>query len=158
MFFIFLFFFRFLFFLFVLKSFKKVSLLRFVSEFDERCFLRGRCSMEMWCADDTGQDSWDWVGPPTWESMIQLLQNGVEAARLLKTEPRQVVLLLLFLTMVNEMRSLLSTKHHGLVVQELGHRGLPKKSGTQIHEEESENGANTDEKKKRQAAITSSSS
>ena len=23
--------------------------------------------MEMWCPDDTGRDSWDWVGPPAWE-------------------------------------------------------------------------------------------
>ena len=23
-----------------------------------------RCSMEMWCPDDIGRDSWDWVGPP----------------------------------------------------------------------------------------------
>ena len=23
--------------------------------------------MEMWCPDDIGRDSWDWVGPPTWE-------------------------------------------------------------------------------------------
>ena len=37
-----------------------------------RCLLRGRSSMEMWCPDDTGWNSWDWVGPPPWESMIQL--------------------------------------------------------------------------------------
>ena len=43
-----------------------------VSEFNRRRFLRGRCSMEMWCPDDIGWDSWDWVGklslpsvPPT---------------------------------------------------------------------------------------------
>ena len=23
--------------------------------------------MEMWCPDDMGRDSWDWVGPPAWE-------------------------------------------------------------------------------------------
>ena len=23
--------------------------------------------MEMWCPDDIGRDSWDWVGPPAWE-------------------------------------------------------------------------------------------
>ena len=28
--------------------------------------------MEMWCPDDGGRDSWDWVGPPTGESMIQV--------------------------------------------------------------------------------------
>ena len=22
--------------------------------------------MEMWCPDDIGRDSWDWVGPPAW--------------------------------------------------------------------------------------------
>ena len=40
-------------------------LLALVSEFN--CFLRGRCSIEMWCPDDVGRDSWDWVGPPAWE-------------------------------------------------------------------------------------------
>ena len=37
---------------------------QYQSEFNFRCFLRSRCSMEMWCSDDTGRDSWDWVGPP----------------------------------------------------------------------------------------------
>ena len=40
-------------------------LLALVSEFN--CFLRSRCSMEVWCPDDIGRDSWDWVGPPAWE-------------------------------------------------------------------------------------------
>ena len=53
------------FFLFSCISFKYVLLLALVSEFN--CFLRSRCSMEMWCPDDTGRDSWGWVGPPTWE-------------------------------------------------------------------------------------------
>ena len=58
-------------FLFSCISFKYVLLVASVSEFI--CFLRSRCSMEMWCPDDTGQDSWDWVGPPAWgEGMIQL--------------------------------------------------------------------------------------
>ena len=46
-------------------SFKYVLLLALVSEFN--CFLRSRCSMEMWSPDDIGRDSWDWVGPPAWE-------------------------------------------------------------------------------------------
>ena len=37
-------------------SFKYVSLLTLVSEFNYRCFLCGRCSMEMWCPDDIGRD------------------------------------------------------------------------------------------------------
>ena len=41
-------------------------LLALVSEFN--CFLRSRCSMEMWCPDDTGRDGWDWVGLPAWGS------------------------------------------------------------------------------------------
>ena len=45
-------------------SFKYFLLLALVSEFN--CFLRSRCSMEMWCPDDIGRDSWDWVGPPAW--------------------------------------------------------------------------------------------
>ena len=42
-----------------------VPLLALVSECNYRCFLRSRCSMEMWCLDDTGRC--DWVGPPTRE-------------------------------------------------------------------------------------------
>ena len=52
-------------FLFSCISFTYVLLLALVSEFN--CFLRSRCSMEMWCPDDIGRDSWDWVGPPAWE-------------------------------------------------------------------------------------------
>ena len=51
-------------FLFSCISFKSVLLLALVSEFI--CFLHSRCSMEMWCPDDIGQDSRDWVGPPAW--------------------------------------------------------------------------------------------
>ena len=39
-------------------------MLALVSELN--CFLRSRCSMEMWCPDNIGRDSWDWVGPPAW--------------------------------------------------------------------------------------------
>ena len=50
-------------FLFVFLS-NMFLLLALVSEFN--CFLRSRCSMEMWCPDDIGRDSWDWFGPPAW--------------------------------------------------------------------------------------------
>ena len=42
-----------------------ISFLVFVSGFNKRCFLRSRCSMEMWCLDNIERDSWDSVGPPT---------------------------------------------------------------------------------------------
>ena len=45
---------------------KKNPLPAFKSGFNKICFLRSRCSMEMWCRDDTGRASWDWVGPPAW--------------------------------------------------------------------------------------------
>ena len=51
-------------FLFSCISSKYVLLLALDSEFF--CFLRSRCSMQMWCPDDIGRDSWDWVGPPAW--------------------------------------------------------------------------------------------
>ena len=47
-------------------SFTCVSLLALASKFNFRCFLRCRCFMEMWCPDDIGRDSWDWLGPPAW--------------------------------------------------------------------------------------------
>ena len=58
-----MFFFSFFFFLVFLSNI--FFLLALVSEFNR--FLRSRCSMEMWCPDDIGRDSWDWVGPLTWE-------------------------------------------------------------------------------------------
>ena len=76
-------------------SFKYVFLLALVSEFN--CFLRSRCSMEMWCPDDIGRDSWDWVGPPAW---VRACFNSPEwggGSSPVETEPPQIVLLLLLL-------------------------------------------------------------
>ena len=52
--------------------------------------------MEMWCPDDTGRESWDWVGMPAWGEHASTPQSGVEATPPVKTEPPQIVLLLLF--------------------------------------------------------------
>ena len=57
-------------------------MLALVSEFN--CFLRSRCSMEMWCPDDIGRDSWDWVGRLLGREHASTPQSGVEAPRLLK--------------------------------------------------------------------------
>ena len=70
-------------------------MLALVSEFN--CFLRSRCSMEMWCPDDIGRDSWDWVGPPAWE---RACFDPPES------EPPQIVLLLLLLTRRSTMRKI----------------------------------------------------
>ena len=43
--------------------------------------------MEMWCPDDIGRDSWDWVGPPAW---VRACFNSPEwsgGSSLVKTEP-----------------------------------------------------------------------
>ena len=80
-----------LFFFFVFLCF--FFLLALVSEFN--CSLRSRCSMEMWCPDDIGRDSWDWVGPPAW---VRACFNSPEwrgGSSPVKTEPPQIVLLLL---------------------------------------------------------------
>ena len=69
-------------FLFSCLSFIYFLLLALVSEF--YCFLRSRCSMEKWCPDDIGRDSWDWVGPPAWGRAASTPLSGVEAPRLLK--------------------------------------------------------------------------
>ena len=62
-------------------SFKCMRLQAQVSEFNERCFHRSRCSTEMWCPDDRRRDGWDW-GKRPFNS-----QCGVEAPRQLKTKP-----------------------------------------------------------------------
>ena len=88
---VFFFFFHFCFFL------EKLFLL-----FNCRCFLRSRCSMEMWCPDDIGRDSWDWVGPPTWRRACFNSPEWSGGSSPVKTEPHQIVLLLLFLTRMRE--------------------------------------------------------
>ena len=100
-FFDFSFFFQFLFllckivFLFSCISFKKVSLLASVSGFNKRCFLRSRCSMEMWCPDDIGRENWDWVGPPAWERACFNSPEWGGGSSPDQTEPPQIVLLFL---------------------------------------------------------------
>ena len=82
-----------LFFSFFLYFFQICLLLALVSEFN--CFLRSRCSMEMWCPDDIGRDSWDWVGPPAW---VRACFNSPEwggSSSPVKTEPLHIVFLLL---------------------------------------------------------------
>ena len=64
-----------------------MPLLAFVLVFNKRCFLRSRCAMEMWCPDDTAWDSWDWVGPPTWERA----RFNSRSSSPVETEPLQIV-------------------------------------------------------------------
>ena len=79
-----------------------------------------------------GRDSWDWVGPPAW---VRACFNSTEwggGSSPVKTEPPQIVLLLLFLTQVNEDAMCLSTQRYGLMgmsprwQRTLRHRGLRK--------------------------------
>ena len=74
---------------------KYVSLLALVSEFNCWCFLRSRCPTEMWCPDDTGRASCDWVGPPTWERAWFNSPEWGGGASPVKTGPPQIGLLLL---------------------------------------------------------------
>ena len=89
---------------FLLFSFNYGSLLASVSEFNCRCFLRCRWSMEMWCPDDIGRESWDWVGPPIWErACCNSPEWGGGSSPIKKqSQPPKTVLLLLFWTRVNE--------------------------------------------------------
>ena len=81
--------------LFSCISFKYFKLLALVSEFN--CFLRGRCSMDMRCPDDVGRDSWDWVEPPAWGRACFNSPEWGGGSSPVKTEPPQIVLLLLLL-------------------------------------------------------------
>ena len=74
----------------------KMPLLTFVTRFNKRSFLRSRCSMEMWCLDDIGRGSWDWVGG----EYASTPQSGVGGSSPVKTEPPQIGLLLLALVVV----------------------------------------------------------
>ena len=47
-----------------------------VSEFNCRCFLRSLCPMEMWCPDDTGRDSWDFVGATYWRERDESMHDS----------------------------------------------------------------------------------
>ena len=85
-------------FLFTCISFKYFLLLALVSEFN--CFLRTRCYMEMWCPDDIGRDSWDWVGPPAWERACFKSPEWGGGSSPVKAEPPQIVLLLLLFVVV----------------------------------------------------------
>ena len=53
--------------------------------------------MEMWCPDDMGRDSWDWVGPPAWRRACFNSPEWGGGSSPVKTEPPQIVLLLLLL-------------------------------------------------------------
>ena len=69
-----------------------------MSEFN--CFLRSRCSMEMWCPDDIGRDRWDWVGPLAWRRACFNSPEWGGGSSPVKTEPPQIVLLLLLCVVV----------------------------------------------------------
>ena len=86
-------FFKSFFFSFFLYFFQYFLLLALVSEFN--CFLRSRCSMEMWCPDDKGRDSWDWVGPPACGGACFNSPEWRGGSSPVKTKPPQIVLLLL---------------------------------------------------------------
>ena len=62
--------------------------------FNKRCFLRSRSSMEMWCPDDMGRDSWDWVGPPTWGRACFNSPEWGGGSSPVETEPSQIALFL----------------------------------------------------------------
>ena len=87
----------FFFLLFLLKNvfLSNIFLLASVSEFN--CFLRSRCSMEMWCLYDMGRESWDWVGSPSWERARVNSPEWGGGSSPVKMEPPQIVFLLLFL-------------------------------------------------------------
>ena len=72
----------------------------------------------MWCPDDIGRDSWDWVGPPAWGRACVNSPEWGGGSSPVKTEPPQIVLLLLllflflFLRRVNEEVMHIATQLH----------------------------------------------
>ena len=98
----------------------------FVSEFN--CFLRCRCSMEMWCPHDIGRDSWDWVGPPAWGRACFNSPEWGGGSSPVKTEPHQIVLLLLLLLLlfrsVHSSVCMSTTRTYATTVTETNLHGL----------------------------------
>ena len=72
-------------------------LFHFLFVLGNNCFLRSLCAMEMWCPDDIGRDSWDWVGPPAWVRACFNSPEWGEGSSPVKKEPLQIVLLMLLL-------------------------------------------------------------
>ena len=98
-------------------------MLALVSEFN--CFLRSRCSMEMRCPDDIGRDSWDWVGPPAWERACFNSPEWGGGSSPVKTEPPQIVLLLLLLfRSVHSSVCMSTTRTYATTVTETNLHGL----------------------------------
>ena len=73
------------------SCFASLSLLALVSEFN--CFLRSRCTLETWCLDDMGRESWHWFWPPAWERACFNSPEWRGGSSPVKTEPLQIVLL-----------------------------------------------------------------
>ena len=110
------------FFFFSCISFKYILLLALVSEFN--CFLRS----QMWCLNDIGRDSWDWVGPPAW---VRACFNSPEwggGSSPVKTEPPQIVLLLL-LFFVSASCVCISTSHARAAESKANYYSLHAKPG-----------------------------
>ena len=59
--------------------------------------------MEMWCPDEIGRDSWDWVGPPAWERACFNSPEWGGGSSPVKTEPLQIVILLLLLLLSSSL-------------------------------------------------------
>ena len=81
-----------------LYTYRYISLLAFVSEFYSCCFFRSRCSMEMWCPDDTGRDCLDWFG--FGREYDSTPQSRVEAPRLLKNGASPVCIVVVVVVVV----------------------------------------------------------
>ena len=72
----------------------------------------------MWCPDDIGRDSWDWVGPPAWERACFNYPEWGGGSSPVRTEPLQIVvwlLLLLLLTQIDEPAMPMSTQLNDLL-------------------------------------------
>ena len=74
--------------------------------------------MEMWCPDDVGRDSWDWVGPPPWERACFNSPEWGGGSSPVKTEPPQIVLLLLLLFLSVHSSACMSTARTDAAVTE----------------------------------------
>ena len=85
--------------------------------------------MEMWCPDDIGRDSWDWVGPPAW---VRACVNSPEwggGSSPVKNGASPDCIIVVVVVFVSELCVCMSTSHVRAAESKANYYGLHAKPG-----------------------------